>query len=384
MKKMQYIYKNYFALLLKITYNRKSNIFFYVISLILMTSISTDSIGAWTQQNAKSTEKDCAPSVIKSPSVLKLDKGGYNQYELKGEISGFDACSKHVYIQNNDKIYGNKLVILLHGGGTSMGYVDKISKDLFSMGLSTLYFSTWGLNNLEGDPGFSNFDRQRMIFKVAHGAYNWARSNKIYSFKEIYFFGISNGATVAINLAAILPPEVVKGVIAEGPTNGGSGVGLPNKIQVPAQLIFGEADDFAAIRPLKRWNSPALCRMNGLDPAIPQGSAETCNKDISKFNDRSLSTEEWVEKINRFNIPIVGLKIIKHGAHGMGNHRGSPLRIETRAEAARRIGARYAPFMENLGWSTGGTSESEKELMKIIEEFILFPRENNIRKHHIK
>lgn len=67
--------------------------------------------------------------------------------------------------------------------------------------------------------------------------------------RRIYLVGISNGAAVVANLVAVVDPTHVKGVISEGVTP--IGLGFPDEIRVPVQLVFGELDNLGP--QVRRW-----------------------------------------------------------------------------------------------------------------------------------
>ena len=68
-----------------------------------------------------------------------------------------------------------------------------------------------------------NAYRQMMILKTTYAAYEWTLTRKDVDTSKIYFYGISNGASVVINIAGMVDSKHVRGVIAEAPTTTGIG-----------------------------------------------------------------------------------------------------------------------------------------------------------------
>ena len=81
----------------------------------------------------------------------------------------------------------------------------------------------------------TNSQRQEMIFAATVGAIEWALKQKDIDNKKIYLYGISNGATVVVNLAAMYDKKKIKAVFSEAPAH--AGMGMPDDIQVPLVLV---------------------------------------------------------------------------------------------------------------------------------------------------
>ena len=64
--------------------------------------------------------------------------------------------------------------------------------------------------------GATNESRQRMIFKATLGAYNWILKNPQVDTSRIYIHGLSNGGSVALNMAGVVDPAHVRMVFSEG------------------------------------------------------------------------------------------------------------------------------------------------------------------------
>lgn len=202
-------------------------------------------------------------------------------FSVQGRMGGFDPCESLVRFRRAAGGAKAPLMISVHGGG---GITDVRASDeaFHAAGLSTLVFDAYAMQGLPGrSSGFwarsvSNEARQRMIYATAHAAYEWAIQRADIDAERIYFFGVSNGAAVVANLAAVVDPKHVRGVIAEGITP--IGLGLPDRIRVPVFLVFGRLDDFGSPDPaMLRWDLSDDCRLNVRLDGYPEGSARRCN-----------------------------------------------------------------------------------------------------------
>jgi dienelactone hydrolase len=133
-----------------------------------------------------------------------------------------------------------------------------------------------------------------MIYATALAAYEWARQRTDVDTRQIYLFGISNGAAVVANLAGAVDPAHVRGVIAEGITP--IGLGLPDEIRVPVLLAFGRLDDFGSPEPaMMRWDLSDDCRLNVRVDGVPPGSARRCNQ--ATPGQRIPTALQWAEAV---------------------------------------------------------------------------------------
>jgi dienelactone hydrolase len=190
----------------------------------------------------------------------------------------------------------------------------------FQKGMATLVFDAYAMQGLKGQsPLFwarsvTNEARQRMIFATTLAAYRWALKRDDIDTQRIFLFGISNGAAVVANMAALVDPAHVKGVIAEGVTP--IGMGLPDEIKVPLLLAFGKLDDFGVSDSNgKRWNLTDDCRLNIQVAQAPAGSSVTCNQ--STPGKRIPTPLEWADSVQKKGglIEILYVEDMAHNAY---------------------------------------------------------------------
>lgn len=228
-------------------------------------------------------------------------------HTVQGTLAGFDPCQASVRFRLPAGVVRPPLMISLHGGG---GIKDVLASDqaFFEHGMATLTFDAYEMNRFTGrGPLFwvrqvSNEARQRMLLSTAWAAYQWAIQRDDIDTQNIYIFGISNGAAVAANLAAMVDPQHVRGVIAEGITP--VGLGLPHQTRVPLMLAFGRLDDFGASDPkMMRWLLSDPCRFNVRFELAPPGTAARCNN-TSGPTEMTPSPLAWVDSIHARSAPI--------------------------------------------------------------------------------
>lgn len=256
-------------------------------------------------------------------------------YTVVGKLADFDPCHASVSYQVPKSAGKPPLMIALHGGGgiddlknTTPAFAKLgmavLSFDAFAMNFPTNYRQVIDLNVAQRT---SLESRQRMIFSAALGAYQWAKQQKDIDTNNIYIYGISNGAAVALNLAAVVDPKHVKAVFAEGAPP--VGLGFPKDVRVPTYVVYGTEDNFGGTAKTEKglWNIKYPCRFNapyGLNEqdklarppsAIPRGYSDVCSWQVNP-TDIAMSTKEWYEKESSTGAP---LKMIfyKNAAHNM-------------------------------------------------------------------
>jgi dienelactone hydrolase len=222
---------------------------------------------------------DCLTSARGQVQLVPLRA---NFHTVSGPLGGFDPCEASVRWRLQPGPAKAPLMISVHGGG---GIQDVLKSDdaFHAAGMATLVFDAYAMQGLPGRSSLfwarsvTNEARQRMIYATALAAYEWARRRNDVDTRQIYLFGVSNGAAVVANLAAVVDPAHVRGVIAEGITP--IGLGLPDEIRVPVLLAFGRLDDFGSPDPaMMRWDLSDDCRLNVLLESVPAGSARRCNQ----------------------------------------------------------------------------------------------------------
>jgi hypothetical protein len=212
-------------------------------------------------------------------------------------------------------------MIIAHGGG-GLGMLERnLATALQKKDIATLVFDAYQMNGFyQGYPFWgsqaTNESRQRMIYKAAKGAYEWAltQSDKIDT-RSIYLQGVSNGAAVVANLASVVSPEHVKAVFAEGLP--GMGIGLPDTVAVPVKLVFGKLDNYGGKHPEDwMWQRQESCLVNRAPSSeIPVGNAARCN---GRQNPTDL-TEKPIDWMNRLKAQKADIDVwfYDNAAHGI-------------------------------------------------------------------
>ena len=320
-----------------------------VVSLLL-------ALFGWMPAHAQLSASDCRPDQQGQAQLVALRQG---LHTVQGTLAGFDPCQASVRFRLPPGAVKPALMISLHGGG---GIKDVLASDqaFFEHGMATLTFDAYDMNRFTGRGSLfwarqvSNEARQRMLLSTAWAAYQWAIQRQDIDTRNIYIFGISNGAAVAANLAAMVDPEHVRGVIAEGVTP--VGLGLPNQTRVPLMLAFGRLDDFGASDPkMMRWLLSDPCRYNIRFELAPPGTAERCNS-TSSATDMTPNPLVWVDSIKARSAPIE-VAYFENMAHNAfyGNL------IQQRATWGNG---------QTLGASLGATPEARAQFFRSMTDFI--------------
>ena len=300
------------------------------------------SMSAAAQNVVLLSPDQCRPEVLRKPSVVGM--------AVKGELSGFDPCHPSVTLTLPKGAEKPPLVISVHGGG-GRSDAQAITNEFVANGMATLIFDAYKHNGVP--PRTGNAYRQMMIYKVALQAYQWAVGRQDINTRQIYFYGISNGASVVLNLAAVVDPAHVKGVFSEAPTP--VGIGYPWAIQVPVMIAFGQQDDLGARIGQKRWMISEPCRYAVYYAEASSGTTEQCSE--SRPNGQMLTTLEWAEKVafkSGANLAVKYFEGVAHGAF-LG-----PLTVQTEQQFAAKVGRIGSAEM---GWSEGATLEGRQLLL---------------------
>lgn len=293
----------------------------------------------------------CRPQVIKRPAVVGM--------AVQGELSGFDPCHASVAFKVPTVINGSQkppLVIAVHGGG-GRADAETITNAFYANGMATLIFDAYKLNGVP--PRMGNAYRQMMIYKVAFQAYQWALTRPEVDIERIFFYGISNGASVVINLAAVVDPKHVQGVLSEAPTP--VGIGYPWEIQVPVLIAFGKEDDLGARVGQRRWMISDPCRFTVKSSDAPSGTADLCSQ--SNPSGTMLTTLQWAEKVKTSDKSKLEIQYFDGVAHGafLG-----PLKIQTAQQAAASRGSQMPA---DMGWSEGGSPAGQQAVLSVALKF---------------
>jgi dienelactone hydrolase len=309
-----------------------------------------------TPAHAQLGAADCRPEQQGQAQLQALRPG---LHTVQGPLAGFDPCQASVRFRLPQNSVKPPLMISLHGGG---GIKDVLGSDqaFFEHGMATLTFDAYDMNRFTGRGSLfwarqvSNEARQRMLLSTAWAAYQWAIQRKDIDTRQIYIFGISNGAAVAANLAAMVDPQHVRGVIAEGITP--VGLGLPHQTRVPLMLAFGRLDDFGAADPkMMRWLLSDPCRFNIRFELAPAGTAERCNGSSAPA-DMTPNPLAWVDSVKARSAPIE-IAYFENMAH---NAYFGPL-VQQRATWGSG---------QTLGASLGATPEARAQFFQAMTDFI--------------
>lgn len=317
----------------------------------LLFCISLSGAFSAAAQLVKLDSNQCKPDVIKRPSVVGM--------AVHGELSGFDPCHSSVSFRIPPADANTKmppLLIAVHGGG-GRGDADVITDAFFANGMATLIFDAYKHNGVP--PRTGNAYRQMMLYKVALQAYQWALTRGDIDVERIYFYGISNGASVVINLASVVDPKHVKGVFSEAPTP--VGIGYPWEIHVPVFIAFGKEDDLAARVGQRRWMISDPCRFNVKSSEVPSGTADQCSQ--TSPSGSMMTTLQWAEKVkvkNNSNLEVQYFDEVAHGAF-IG-----PLKVQTAQQFAASKGFQMPA---DMGWSEGGTLAGQQALLSAALKF---------------
>jgi len=268
---------------------------------------------AWAQSQ-------CVPA---SPENTKVVASG-SLKTVEGTLAEFDPCHRSVQL-SMPSIFAKKrgvkppVVIIAHGGGGVGGYEREFSKLMNQNGFATLLYDAFEMNGLTSGSDLllyqmRNSARQRMIYKATLGAYQWVLKNDKVDVYNIFIQGLSNGASVAINMASSADGQHLKGVIAEGAP--AAGIGFPNDIHVPLLMIYGSADVYGGTRADDfmhvRGNA---CLQNDYDALAPKGFSENCNRHVNS-TDAMPHPLAWFEKIKSKGSDIQ-FELVDGGGHGM-------------------------------------------------------------------
>jgi predicted esterase len=244
---------------------------------------------------------ECMPDQIKSPSQ--------NGLAIIGDLSGFDPCNKTVEFRVQDGSSKTPIIISVHGGGGKKD-AKRITDEFYKLGYSTLLFDAYNMNGIKLRR-IKNADRQKMLLKTSFSAYEWVLQRPEINKNRIYFYGISNGASVVLNIAAMVDSSHVRGVIAEAPTP--TGIGYPDKIKVPIMIIFGALDDFGAPPGKKRWEISDPCKWIVPFDFAPVGFSKNCS--IYNSTGSTPTTMQWIKSVSRIENSFIDLVFVEGAAH---------------------------------------------------------------------
>jgi dienelactone hydrolase len=318
----------------------------------LFLCISILATNAWGQSK-------CVPS---SPENTKVVASG-NIKTVEGKLADFDPCHRSVQL-NMPSIFAKKrgdkppVVIIAHGGGGVGGYEREFAKLMNQNGFATLLYDAFEMNGLTSGSDLllnqmRNSARQRMIYKATLGAYQWALKGDKVDVNKIFVQGLSNGASVAINMASSTDGKNLKGVIAEGAP--AAGIGFPNDINVPLLMIYGSADVYGGTRADDYMHVRGnACLQNDYYELAPKGCSESCNRN-SNSTDPMPHPLAWYETI-KLKGSDIKFELVAGGGHGMMFDSYS-------ASVKPLAGGR------NMYTSRGASGDARTHLIKLLVEF---------------
>ncbi|MBM3351799.1 MAG: hypothetical protein FJY51_00870 [Betaproteobacteria bacterium] len=267
-------------------------------------------------------QTDCRPP---PPDVARLVEIRPGFHRVAGPLAEFDPCHRSVQLSMPrffaDQL-GDKppLMIIAHGGNGPGSAEQEMVRRMNAQGVATLLFDAYELNGFRYRgtslflTGTTNESRQRMIFKATLGAYRWALAHPRIDHSRLFIHGLSNGGTVALNMAAVVDPAHVRMVFAEGAPS--AGIGMPDQIRVPLRLVFGKIDNYGGRR-ADDWMHLRTdpCAVNRpADEAAP-GTTQRCSH-RNNPDAQGLSPQQWGEQLKADGQPL-DFWFYDDAAHGL-------------------------------------------------------------------
>lgn len=305
-------------------------------------------------------QTECKPFAPESTRVVQSGP----VKSVMGPLADFDPCHKSVQLETPSffaKKRGDKapLVIISHGGGGLGGYERDFARVLNQNGYATLLFDAFEMNGLTSGSDLllyhmSNGARQRMLYKVTYGAYQWAVGHPKVDSSRMFVQGLSNGGSVSINMAGAVDPAHVRGVVAEG--GPAAGIGFPNEIKVPLLLIYGSADVYGGTHPtdfMHLRGNP--CGFNEHYPLAPAGFAAVCNRNAGR-DDSMPSPYAWYQTLKSAGADV-RFELIEGAGHGM--------MFSDFSSSGRKL-----PDGRSFFQSRGASSIERQRVQKMVLDFI--------------
>ncbi len=209
-----------------------------------------------------------------------------NLFAVSPPYASFDPCNKSVVltvVKNS-----TNLVIVMHGGGGGADSQAKLATALNKEGISTLFFDAFKMNKLYKDVRWWAWNnttgpKQRMLYHSNLAAVKWLRKNNETAKMDIHLYGVSSGATAALNISSNEDLPNLKSVLIEGAAP--MGIGLPDRLLKPVFFIFGTEDNYGG-KTIDEyiWNRVVPCSFNVEILETPAGNAAGCNYRENSFN----------------------------------------------------------------------------------------------------
>ena len=303
------------------------------------------------------------PCVPFSPENTKVVDAGMLK-TVEGVLSDFDPCHPSVQL-GMPSVFAKKrsdkppVVIIAHGGGGVSGYEREFAKLMNRNGFASLLYDAFEMNGLKSQSDLvlyqmRNSARQRMIYKATLGAYQWVLKNDKVDTSRVFVQGLSNGGSVAINMAAATDGKNLKGVIAEGAP--AAGIGFPNSTNVPLLLLYGSADVYGGNYPDDFMHLRGnVCAQNERFDLAPAGFAESCNL-YSNSTNLMPAPLKWFEQLQSKGADVQ-FELVPGGGHGM--------MFDHFASSVRKLSGGRVMYT-----SRGASSEARERLEKRVISFI--------------
>ena len=255
-------------------------------------------------------QSDCRPAPLGVAQLVEIRPGFHR---VQGLLAEFDPCHRSVQLSMPgflaDKLADKPpLMIIAHGGNGPGSAEQEMVRRMNARGVATLLFDAYEMNgfNYRGTSlfltGTTNESRQRMIFKSTLGAYHWIRQNDRVDTTRLFIHGLSNGGSVALNMAAVVDPAHVRVVFAEGAPS--AGIGMPDQIRVPLKMVFGKMDNYGG-RTQDDWMHLRTdpCVVNQPAEGAAVGTAQRCSLRINPAS-QGLSPYQWAEQLKAEGQPV--------------------------------------------------------------------------------
>ena len=194
--------------------------------------------------------------------------------------AAFDPCNKSVNL--NIVKNSTKLIIVMHGGAGGSVSQEKLASALNREGVSTLFFDAFKMNKLHKEPRWWAWNnttgpKQRMLYHSNLAAVKWLKKNAETAHMDIHIYGVSSGATAALNISGTEDLPSLKSVLIEGAAP--MGIGFPDRLFKPVFFIFGTQDNYGGkTNDEYIWNRVVACSWNIEILETPTGNAAGCNR----------------------------------------------------------------------------------------------------------
>ena len=320
-------------------------------------------VGPWTALAL--AQDDCSTAEAPAARLVEIRPGFHR---VVGRLADFAPCHPSVQL-SMPGFFAEKLadkpplMIIAHGGNGPGSAEREMVRRMNAQGVATLLFDAYELNGFtyRGTSlfltGVSNESRQRMIFKATLGAYRWATARRDIDTSRMFIHGLSNGGSVALNMAAMVDPEHVRAVFAEGPSP--TGIGMPDKVRVPLTLVFGKIDNYGG-KTEDDWmyTRSDPCSFNQASELAAPGTALRCNPFVNP-GAMTPSPQAWGEQLQSEGQPVA-FRFYDDAAHGL---------LSGPIKKGVRVYGSGATAQRRFGWTGASTDAADRfvaDLMKVI------------------